>query len=231
MDIALNNTKIGVWGDSVLLGVVLDEVAGKYRVLKENAVELCSQAMKMPIQNFSKFGSTVEKGKQRLLNYLEKGKLCDAAVLEFGGNDCNLNWSEVSAHPDREHIPAVPLKKFAEQVQDMVTALRNKGVRPLITSLPPIHPERFLNWVVSKGGLDKSRILQYLGDTHHIYRHQERYSLELSRIARENQCEFVDIRAAFLDRPRYGDLLCADGMHPNERGQELIRTTLMRAFG
>ncbi|GHV16376.1 lipase/acylhydrolase [Clostridia bacterium] len=225
-----NTMKIGVWGDSVLLGVVLDEVAGKYRVLKENAVAMCAQAMKLPIDNFSRFGCTVEKGKQKLLKFLERGDLCDVALLEYGGNDCNLKWGEIAANPELEHIPAVPLKRFAEQMQEMITALKEKGVRPLLASLPPLHAERFLSWV-SRDGLDKSRILQFLGDPQRIYRHQERYSLEVARLARENGCDFVDIRAAFLDCPDFGELLCADGMHPNEKGQGLIRETLMKVFG
>lgn len=217
--------KIEVWGDSILLGVALDEVVDKYRVLKNNAVSLCSKALKMTIENFSKFGCTVEKGKQRLCQSLSKGNHCDAAILEYGGNDCNLPWDEVSAHPECEHVPKIPLKTFAIRVQEIIDALLAHGITPLLTSLPPLQPEWFLNWV--SHGLDRDNILKFLGDVHYIYRHQERYSLEISRLAIQNKCGLIDIRGAFLEYRNYHELLCRDGIHPNEKGQLLIRKTFI----
>ena len=218
--------KIGVWGDSVMLGVVLDEVMGRYRVIKDSAVSLCSQALKVSIENFSKFGCTVEKGRQRLTQFLDKGKSCDLAVLEYGGNDCDLNWAEVAQHPEREHLPKVPLTAFAAHVQGMIDALMKHGVTPLLTSLPPLHPGRYLDWIC-RDGLSKCNIIKFLGDVHHIYRHQERYSLEITQLAVKNSCRLVDIRAAFLNHKNYHDLLCLDGIHPNDKGQRLIRETFV----
>ena len=218
--------RIGVWGDSLLQGVVLDDVAGRYHVLKDNAAALCSQALKATIENFSKFGCTVEKGKQRLLQYLDKGKSCDIAILEYGGNDCDMPWDEISAEPQREYLPKVPLKAFSAQIQEMLGALVSHKIVPLLTTLPPLHHERYLSWIC-RNGLCRENILRYLGDSHHIYRHHERYSLEISKLAIENDCKLVDIRSAFLDYGNYESLMCSDGIHPNEKGQLLIRETFL----
>lgn len=219
--------EVGIWGDSLLQGVVLDDAAGRYRVLKENAVALCAQALKATIQNFSKFGNTVIRGKQRLMTHLEKGKTCDIAVLEFGGNDCDMPWEAISAEPHAEHFPKVPLKQFSEHIQDMIKALVSRGIVPLLATLPPLDHERYLSWIC-RHGLSRENILRFLGDSHRIYWHHERYSLEVSRLARENECGVVDVRAAFLDYSvYYKDLLCADGIHPNDKGQMLIREAFM----
>jgi len=218
--------KVSVWGDSLMLGVVLDDAAERYRIIRENAVSMCSNAVKATIENFSKFGCTVTKGKQRLLSHLDKGKPCDVVILEYGGNDCDMQWDAISAQPGLDHAPKVPLKQFSAMIQDMIDALVSHGTVPMLTNLPPLHPDRYLNWIC-RDGLSRENILSFLGDAHHIYRHQERYSLEVSRLARENECRLLDVRSAFLDHGDYGAFICKDGIHPNVKGQMLIRETLM----
>ena len=218
--------KIGVWGDSVFQGVVLDELAGKYRILKNNAVNMCSGALHATVDNFSKFGCTVTKGKQRLFSHLDKGKRSDIAILEYGGNDCDMPWEEISKDPLIEHLPKTPLKVFSSQIQEMIDALIAHGTVPLLTTLPPLQAERYLDWIC-RNGLSRENILKFLGDANHIYRHHERYSLEISQLGMANNCRVVDVRAAFLDHGNYADLMCLDGIHPNEKGQMLIRETFM----
>ncbi|MCL2201169.1 MAG: SGNH/GDSL hydrolase family protein [Oscillospiraceae bacterium] len=219
--------KIGVWGDSVFQGVVLDELAGKYKILKENAVSMCSDALKATVENFSKFGCTVTKGKQRMLLHLDKGKHSDIVILEYGGNDCDMPWAEISAQPEFLHQPKVPLKDFSVHIQEIIDTLISHGIVPLLTTLPPLHHERYLNWIC-RNGLSRENILRFLGDSHRIYTHHERYSLELSQLAMDNNCRIIDIRSAFLDYGDYGELICTDGIHPNDRGQALIRETIMK---
>ena len=221
-----NQLKIGVWGDSLMQGVVLDDAAGRYRILKDNAVSMCAQALKATIENFSKFGCTVTKGKQRLLQYLDSDKSCDIAILEYGGNDCDMPWEEISKQPEIDHSPKVPLKVFSSQIQDMINALVSNGVIPLLTTLPPLQHERYLNWIC-RNGLSRENILRFLGDSHQIYRHHERYSLEISKLAIENDCQVVDVRSAFLDHVDYAQFICTDGIHPNDKGQLLIREAFM----
>ena len=217
---------IGVWGDSLLQGVVLDDVVGRYRILKDNAIVLCSQVLKATVENFSNFGCTVIKGKQRLIAQLDKGRTCDVAILEFGGNDCDMPWKEISAQPELDYEPKVPLRTFSTLIQDMINTLVLHGIVPLLTTLPPLNHERYLNWIC-RNGLNRKNILKFLGDSHYIYRHHERYSLEISKLAMENDCMVVDFRSAFLDYGKFQELLCIDGIHPNDKGQMLIRETFL----
>lgn len=218
--------KVGIWGDSLFQGVVHDDAAGRYKIIKENAAALCAQALKATVENFSKFGCTVTKGKNRLLSYLDKGKECDIAILEYGGNDCDMPWEAISEQPDFDYSPKVPLKQFSQYIQDMIDVLVSHDTLPLLTTLPPLQHERYLSWIC-RNGLSRDNILRFLGDSHYIYRHHERYSLEVSKLAVENNCGVIDVRSVFLDHADYSEFLCSDGVHPNDKGQLLIREAFM----
>ena len=56
-----------VYGDSILKGVTLDENNKKYKI--NNFFKDTEE-----IENYSKFGCTIEKGSEILLKNLEKGK-------------------------------------------------------------------------------------------------------------------------------------------------------------
>ena len=55
-------SKIEVWGDSILRGVVLDPETRRYSRLKEaSCVALSSRALGIPAENHARFGMTSEK--------------------------------------------------------------------------------------------------------------------------------------------------------------------------
>lgn len=219
--------RITVWGDSLLKGVVLDDIAGRYRILKDNMVAQCARLLDLPILNRCHFGITSGKGKEIIINDLSKGKPCDLAVLEFGGNDCDYDWAKVAATPDAPHIPNTPLEEFEQNVQEMITLLKQQDIPILIPSLPPLHAQRYFDWI-TRNGLDRQSILQFLGDVQHIYRHHERYSLAITKVALQNNCHLVNIRDAFLQQKNYQDYICADGIHPNQKGHQLMRDTFVK---
>ncbi len=217
---------IGVWGDSLLQGVVLDEKQGRYSILENNAAVSLAQKIGVSIKNNSKFGCTAPKGMRFLSRALETDAEFSAAILEYGGNDCDFDWAEVAAAPEEEHIPKTPLETFTQCYTDMIGAVRAKGIEPVLVSLPPLDAERYFDWI-TRNGLSRDNILQWLGDVQHIYRWHERYSNAISTLARKHNCHFVDIRDAFLSVRRPGELLCADGIHPNQKGHALMETVFL----
>ena len=110
----------------------------------------------------------------------------------------------------------------------MVLSLRAHGVRPVLSTLPPISSERYLNWI-TRDGLSKENILLWLGDENAIYRYQENYSRAIERLAGELGCMLVDLRSAFLEQRVLLPYLCEDGIHPNDAGQHLIGEVLAKA--
>ena len=214
------NLSVCVFGDSVTKGVVFDSVLKKYTLLRDCFANRIMGSFPVSIQNYSRFGCTVTKGLDLLRRH--KGELSqyDYTVLEFGGNDCDFNWKEVSAEPEREHRPSTPVELFERKYAELIEEVKSCGSRPVLLTLPPIDAKRYFAWI-SKG-LNPGAILKWLGDVEHIYRWHERYNLAVCRLAKECGVPLIDISSAFLETHRYQELICEDGIHPNEGGHRLI---------
>lgn len=228
----MNDTKrtdgkagICVLGDSVARGVVYDEIKKRYRFIKDSFVGLFSKNENVQVSNMAKFGSTVINGEKVLEKNIENIKKYRYVVLEFGGNDCNFDWKEISENPDKEHLPAVPPEKFRAEYKKLIKRLKKEGCIPVLLSLPPIDAERFFNWV--SDGLSKENILKFLGKRDFIYRWHEMYNSIIFDMAQEENVVVLDIRKIFLKYRNYEEFLCADGMHPNEKGHKLINDALL----
>lgn len=222
--------KICVLGDSVLKGVVLDESSGKYTFLKQDAVKAFAESHPLGVVNYSRFGSTVGRGMEKLKQVLRKEPDFDAALLEFGGNDCDYNWDEVAKDPGGTHQPNTPHKKFKDTLVQMIELLLSAGKRPFVMNLPPIDYKMYFNWI-SRGDSGRAKsLLSFLGDKSLIYRHQEYYSRMVEAVAQQYKLFVVNVRDAFLPVPRLSECLCADGIHPNEKGHVLIERTFSDAY-
>lgn len=216
--------KICVFGDSVAKGVVYDEARRKYTFLKESFINLFSTARHIPVRNLARFGCTTVRGKQLLEKHRDQICQYDYIIMEFGGNDCNFNWEQISMEPEKDHSPAVPSPVFRETYSSMLSQIREYGSRPVLLSLPPLNQQRFFDWVCR--GLNGENIMKWLGDVNYIYRWQEAYNLILFQLAAEHRVPLIDIRKIFLENRHYGDLLCVDGMHPSRQGHALIHSAL-----
>lgn len=211
--------KITVWGDSILKGVALGE-DGKYHVLENSCGALFSKKNNIELTNRSRFGCTSVKGRSILHADLEKGVQADAVLIEYGGNDCNFDWSKISAAPDETHLPVTPVGQFMNEMQLMIDETRKNGFEPLLMTLPPLDHRRFFRTVCR--GLNARNILHWLGNAFAIYRWQENYSDAVAELALQNHCGLIDVRSAFLTTKNYEAMICDDGMHPNENGHRLM---------
>jgi len=213
--------RVEIFGDSLLKGVQLNPESLRYHINNHLDVERIEQTHLLDIKNFAKFGCTVTKGlaliEKRLMG---KEPFCDAIVMDFGGNDCDHNWQVVAERPDEEHLPHTPLDVFAETYYKIIARLKEHGIRPILTTLPPLDAPKFFHWFCN--GLDKANVLKWLGDVHVIYRWQENYSRTVEKIAAETNTLLVDLRGAFLKHRSLDLLLCQDGTHPNTEGQKVI---------
>ncbi len=215
--------RIVVWGDSILKGIVLDANTGRYtRLSEEGCVPSVSRSLNIPIINHSKFGMTTEKALSLLEKSKETAEDCDAAVICFGGNDVDHNWPDIAAHPEAPHLPATPLDHFKQNLSDMVKLVQDRGMIPILVSLPPIDPQRYFNWFTK--GIEKSEnILRWLGEVGYIYRMHELYSDTVVKLSRALDCRLIDIRQAFLEKREFPGCLCLDGIHPNQAGHALMQ--------
>ncbi|SMP58246.1 Lysophospholipase L1 [Sphaerochaeta associata] len=217
--------KIRIFGDSILKGVVYSEEDNRYVPLQQDGFEQLGMTLGIEFQNSAMFGCTITKGMQLLQKAIGKGLDCDSVLLEYGGNDCDFLWDEVSAQPNGEHQPKTPLLAFGQTLKAMIAKLRAIAVEPILMTLPPINSDRYLDHIC-RGGLDRKRILDWLGDIYNIERYQELYSLRVATVALATQTQLIDIRSGFLARRNCSSLICIDGIHPSAKGHELIMDLL-----
>jgi lysophospholipase L1-like esterase len=218
----LENRHIDIWGDSILKGIILDETDGRYKVLENNCVQMFSEKTGATINNHASFGMTSAKATERIARNMERrtSEENDIVIVEFGGNDCDYHWNEISENPDREHIPNTPISLFGDTLQKIIDTFRKKGLDPILMALPPLEPNRYFEWI--SRGLVKTNILKWLGDVNKIYRWQEAYNDVVRQIAELNNLRLINIRKDFLISDHYTDQICKDGIHPNQLGQKTI---------
>ena len=222
----MNNEKLTIYGDSIMKGVVLE--SGRYKIGEK--IESFAERIFTSVTNRSKFGSTIEKGVETLEADLDRNVLTNGVVLlEFGGNDCDFDWKEISANPQLDRDPNTAIDKFISLYKHAISLVRKKNLTPVVANLPPISSEKYLNFIC-RSGLSKENILFWLGDENAIYRYQERYSRAIEEIAESENIPLVDLRGAFLSDRKIEEYLCEDGIHPSLKGQKLIIDTFRRFF-
>lgn len=149
-----------VWGDSIAKGIVYDENRGRYAVCRENCLGRLGREYAIEISNYSVMGQTSEKGLMRMRP--EDMKEGQVAVVEYGGNDCDLDWRQVSEHPEYRQSGKVPLDQFGKNIVEMINRVRDAGMRPLLVTPPPLVAERYYEWI--SRGMNKENIMNYLGN-------------------------------------------------------------------
>lgn len=213
---------LSVWGDSIAKGVIFDEARGRYAVCRENCLQRLSREDGISIENHAVMGQTSDVGLERMCAAGENGELEEGrvAVIEYGGNDCDLDWRAVSEHPEREQFGKVPLERFVRNLAGMVARAREAKMLPVLVTPPPLVARRYFDWICR--GLNGENILKYLGDVDHIYRWQENYARQVRALADALNVCLVDIRTRLLEGGDLEEMMCVDGIHPNARGHECI---------
>ena len=215
--------RIEAFGDSVMKGVMLDE--NKRFRSYANRFDIIRRDFDIEVVNNARLGFTIKRGFTQIKKFVTKEDCPEFVLLEYGGNDCNFNWKEVSEHPDEEHLPVIPPERFAELYREVVNYLRDCGAAPIIILPPPIDADKFLTWIC-RNGLSRENILKWLGNTSMIYRWQEYYAQICENIARECGVYTLDLRTVFITRHDFDSLICEDGIHPTAKGHEIIDNRL-----
>ena len=118
--------KVQIYGDSLMKGVLVDENF-KYKPVAGKLLQELTAITGVETVNRAHFGYTVDKGQAILKKDLQKGLDCEIAVIEFGGNDCDFDWSEVAQAPESVHHPHTPIGQFLDAVTQMAKSLKDAG--------------------------------------------------------------------------------------------------------
>lgn len=215
--------KIYIYGDSLLKATVPD-VDFHYH-FHINEVMQRYQTKLVEVVNRSKMGATIRKGLSLVRHDLDRGLEARYALVSYGGNDSDYDWAAIAADPEGNHQPHTKIGAFRQTLNDMLELLYRQGVQPVLMSLPPIDPRRYLRFIC-RNGLDRNAIMRWLGDEDMIYRHQELYSDMVTEVAYAGNIPLIHVRQEFLADHHMNQLLSADGIHLTMDGYGKLFDTL-----
>lgn len=216
-----DDCRVVVCGDSISAGVVYDEAESRYVKSKDTFVFQMQQSLNCAVTNLSRFGNTISTALPRLFRDMKRERP-DAVVIELGGNDCDYKWDQIAEDPAAEHLPATDIAVFESELKKCSGWLKEQGIQPVFTTLPPLDPERYFNWVSKNNAEAAKNILRWLGSVSRIYWWHERYNSAIVKAARNTGAAVIDLRGAFLGTVDFRRYLCRDGIHPNKDGHRLI---------
>lgn len=219
--------RIYLVGDSILKGIVYSAEQSKYRFSDRMKMQLLEESG-YRVYNYSKMGATVEKGCRVLREKVTGDHRGDTVVFDFGGNDCNFNWERVSAKECDGILPFTPMDRFEAIYRECIKYAKGLGARVMVTTLVPLDDRKYMSWI--SRGLSRENILSWLGDESMLYRWHESYNQKVCEIASSLDCEKIDIRQHFLLSHNYSELMCIDGIHPTDKGYEIVESALCGAL-
>lgn len=214
-----------IYGDSLLKATV-PEADGKYKFHLGEVMARYGDAAAM-VTNRAKFGATVEKGMALVQHDLTRGTDAAWALMGYGGNDSDYAWAAIAADPTAQHLPRTSLARFSQVLADTVALLRERGIKPVLMTLPPIDAQRYFDFF--SASLDRDALLTWLGEVGVIYRTQEMYSDAIAAFARREDVKLIDVRRLFLPDHHLRDLIAADGIHLTLPGYHRMMDALFTA--
>lgn len=217
-------------GDSIMKGVLMvQEENGKvcYSLSDQNIVDRVGASMHADVLNLGKMGCTVEAGERVLNRYIEQLREAEYVLLCFGGNDSDYNWREIADNHNQKYSAKTILNVFEKTYTRIVNTIKEAGCSPIILSLPPMNAQKYFDFFTGNFSAEqKKNVLTWLrGSVDTIWAGHELYNDAVKRVAAMTDSLLVDVTTPLGDGAHF---LCDDGIHPNQRGQELIAQIIKR---
>ncbi len=203
--------KLVVFGDSILKGVITIPNSGKLFDTTENdSLSLAQKELGFELDNRSIYGNITSKGLIKLQKFFEKGGESDFCIIEFGSNDCDYDWGTL--------VQKVPLAEYLENLAAMVKLCREHKVTPLMMGLIPYVCDDWYQTIIKDQ--NEAAILDFLGgNSETLGKNQLIYKNAQADFVQKNKVQFLDPWTIFEG---HKELMCYDGIHPNEKGYELL---------
>lgn len=214
-----------IFGDSIMKGVYYSEEACRHKLIGERLPEL--KSLGYEIKNCSIMGATIGTGRDMIQKRLTDPASDTTVIFEYGGNDCDFKWADISDNPKGEFFPNTPYDRFETLYGESIAYAKNIGAQVRICNLVPLDADRYIQWI--SRNLSRENILSWLGDTSMLYRWHEYYNRGAEQIAVKYSCPLIDIRSPFLLSHNYQNLLSHDGIHPTVEGHRVIDDLITRS--
>ncbi len=222
----MKSQKIIAFGDSIIKGIISEYDNGrlKYKISDNSATDICSSKLGLESCNLGKFGCTITAGEKIIDKHLDKISANDIVLLEFGGNDSDKMWTEIADKPEHEHIAKTPLQTFVETYHRIIQKLKTTGAKIYMLTMPPIDTKAyFRHFTKGMNANQITNIMKWLyGNIEVVGLWHEMYNQEIIKVACSEDVELIDIYKPFIKLRDYRSFFCYDGIHPNQKGQEMI---------
>lgn len=165
-------------------------------------------------------GNTTAHGKARF----EKDVLArepDLVIMQFGNNDSAVDvWKDPPADK-----PRVSITDYEKNLREMISTLKKRGAKViLVTPLPTRWTPKLKN-MYGKPPYDPN-------DPNGFNFQKKKYIAKLKKIAKDEKVPLIDLFSVYFDYDRREgqtmDELFIDGMHPNNKGQQIEADLLIR---
>jgi lysophospholipase L1-like esterase len=140
----------------------------------------------------------------RLNEVREERKNDNVFIFAYGANDSAIMPSRSSFRVD--------VDTFKSNLIKVVIEAKKFGGKIYIQTITPVIEEITISSLVK----DKSRSNEYI----------KKYNNKIIEVSKEQNIEVIDVNSAYL-KQGYHDLFCEDGLHPNDKGHELIFKTVI----
>ncbi|MBY0095784.1 SGNH/GDSL hydrolase family protein [Mesobacillus maritimus] len=223
--------KIICFGDSLTRGVSF--VDGRLKILKNNYPKILQELFLNNNNNDENDILVMNKGafndnSDILIKRLERDVIetkPDYVIIEIGGNDCDFAWSEVASKPDAVHHATVPLDRYINNLKSIVINIKEAGMTPILSTLPPLDPVRYYDRITENFSSKVSNWICKVGGIEHWH---SRYNAAIKTIAHELDVMSIDVRSAISRAGDLEDLISLDGIHLTEKGYKVFATEVFQ---
>lgn len=221
-----------IFGDSVGKGIIFED--NKLKVCENNAVKIVSEYIGIPIENKSIYGQTMQRlyTKGIVDKFIEENKNSQekdvTVILELGNNDSDFEWNNFTEDNYLTQKAKTSLENFEKMYEETIRNLQKNGYRVIICTPTPLISEWYFNNVI-KQRYNGEVIMKFFGnDVSNIQRTQEVYNIKVLEVACRNRCKVLNLRSELLLMKNFSNYMCADGIHPNEKGYKVIASSIIR---
>ena len=223
--------KVSVFGDSILKGVQPDPLRRRYCVNDSMGLSAIANRYGISVQNFSKLGCTITKAwfyVQKMFSRID----ADMVLMNFGGNDCDFNWSSIAESPMGIHAPNTEIGEFSSTYGRIVDHVKARRRLPVLSTLVPVQKDKYIDYICRRDNLDRKNVNLWMeNNSIDLDSLQGTYSDAVRSVAASREIPVLDLRSAFLSQGNPDAFMSEDGIHPNARGQKLISACFENFMG
>ncbi|MBQ2048995.1 MAG: hypothetical protein II493_01120 [Spirochaetales bacterium] len=220
--------KIGFFGNCCVRNVRYEAESRRFKVNDNLGFDEIASRAGLRVTDFSKFGCTVTKAE----SYIEKMFPViygDLVFMDFGRYDSDCDWKTISEFPLERHGEVTPLNQFTDAYDRIIDHVLKLRKMPVLATLVPVDARAHIDHVCRTENLNRDNVLRWLaGGYNKIEESGKIYSDAVKELAFRREVPLIDIRQAFEEQGKKGNLLREDGFTVSDAGRRVIRDCFER---